>query len=214
MSFQYSHRISPPMVSQRESKQQLVEEKDNPLLELSLSSDEHRHPRQLQLQLRPQRNLINTNQHSDRRVYSCNHCRRKFYSAQALGGHQNAHKRERSINKRRQTSICSSNMPSSFPHLHASFNGSNGVQVHSAIHKHSIIHKPTSDFPSTYRQSGWSAEPVRIRQPTIGRLPMAPSISSAARFNHTGGGFKWDSTSLSKINNQDELQKIDLSLKL
>ncbi|KAK7359501.1 hypothetical protein VNO77_01461 [Canavalia gladiata] len=79
------------------------------------------------------------------RVFSCNYCRRKFYSSQALGGHQNAHKRERTMAKRamrmgmfteRYTSLAS--LP-----LHGSPFRSLGLEAHSAIHRR---HVPSSSL--------------------------------------------------------------------
>ncbi|KAI3925840.1 hypothetical protein MKW92_019321 [Papaver armeniacum] len=40
------------------------------------------------------------NQELIRSVYSCNYCQKKFFSWQALGGHQNAQKQERVVEKR------------------------------------------------------------------------------------------------------------------
>lgn len=66
------------------------------------------------------------------KIFSCNFCMRKFFSSQALGGHQNAHKRERGVARRYQSQKMMTMMGLPF---HSAIVRSLGVRPHSLVHK-------------------------------------------------------------------------------
>lgn len=178
------------------------------------------------------------------RIFSCNYCQRKFYSSQALGGHQNAHKRERTLAKRghkvgasvsvefgqRYTSMAS--LP-----LHGSFNRSLGIQAHSMIHKPSYQGPSALGLQRFHSQNAWWRKPLDS-QPAIGKLPcggkvhigsdeteaasFSSGVSRSVKFSPNmvvkeGIGAYWLGSVVHVTHvksKQDELQKLDLSLKL
>ncbi|KAF8389182.1 hypothetical protein HHK36_025875 [Tetracentron sinense] len=246
--------------NQKEEEQQRLEDQKqqgstNPgfLLDLNLSSEDSDHGSKLELNLIDCLNVgssqtaLETPQgiETEPRVFSCNYCLRKFYSSQALGGHQNAHKRERTLAKREQRMgavAAATAFGHSYSHhhryssmaslpLHGAYNRSLGIQAHSMIHKPSYL-PSSSGSGNLYGHQGWSRLPMD-QEPAIGRLAVEnyhegvavgpSSRGGIGRFDSVGMlassaedriGDYWEASGSHLKSNQEDLQKLDLSLKL
>ncbi|XP_028782579.1 zinc finger protein 3-like [Neltuma alba] len=240
----------PSMDCQTEKRSTQKEDQTHPqdsarplLLNLNLSNDDSADGSNPELNLincldaKSSVNSLESSHDLEPRIFSCNYCQRKFYSSQALGGHQNAHKRERTLAKRghkvgaavsvefgqRYSSMAS--LP-----LHGSYNRSLGIQAHSMIHKPSH-QASTLGLPRFHGQNSWWRQPLDS-QPAIGKLPsgkvhigdetdssFSGGVSRLAKFSPNmvvkeGIGAYWLGSVTHVKSKQEELQKLDLSLKL
>ncbi|KAI3734131.1 hypothetical protein L6452_13594 [Arctium lappa] len=138
------------------------------------------------------------------RVFSCKYCRRKFYSSQALGGHQNAHKREKLLAKRAMRVGLLSNRYASLASLplHGSTFRSLGIKAHGSLHEH-VVARETPNFNAV--RGG-----TRFDQRYCG-LPMFVEDNEAELF--WPGSFR-QIDGMSTDSNRDSSTTPDLTLKL
>ena len=145
----------------------------------------------LELVLEPSSSSSSPHSPAEPRIFFCNYCQRKFYSSQALGGHQNGHKLERTLAKKSK-------------------------EISSAIRTHggSNSHSGSSISGSSHAQSMQSHIPPFEQQGRAGRF--AGEMSYGRRDMNYGSREvigSW-SKGYRPENVQEEFSQLDLSLRL
>ncbi|GJY18199.1 zinc finger protein 3-like protein [Tanacetum coccineum] len=133
------------------------------------------------------------------KVFSCNYCKRDFSTSQALGGHQNAHKQERQLVKRRQLEV------SPYGHLlpphygnytyYPSYNSLTNASYNTNISSLGVRNESFIQRPSSWSSLNYRFAPLGHHDQFATRLPYfdRAKILESFQGNNTnnGGGFSF-----------------------